>query len=139
MTGTYALIENGIVINTIVWDGEPPMDFGEGIESVRYEPENTFVTIGYHYANGVFSPAPLTEEEEEAALSQKRLNNIQQKTNLLNEGTQRIVVWQTKLLIGRKLTAAETAALNAWLDYLDAVDAINADTVDDIKWPEKPE
>lgn len=49
-----------------------------------------------------------------------------------------IAVWQTKLMMGRKLTAAETTALNAWLDYSDALEAIDLSTAPDINWPMPP-
>lgn len=56
----------------------------------------------------------------------------------LNTATTRITVWQTKLLMGRKLTATETTQLNAWMDYIDAVTAVDTSTAPDIVWPEQP-
>ncbi|MFA9341797.1 tail fiber assembly protein [Escherichia coli] len=49
-----------------------------------------------------------------------------------------MVVWQTKLLMGRKLTTDETASLNAWMDYIDAVTEIDSSSATDICWPEMP-
>lgn len=60
------------------------------------------------------------------------------KQQLINDATQRIVVWQTKLLMGRKLTESEMAALNQWMDYIDALDAVDTSTAPDIEWPESP-
>lgn len=62
----------------------------------------------------------------------------QKKEALLTTATTKIVVWQTKLLMGRKLTSAESAQLNNWMDYIDAVTAVDISTVPDIIWPEPP-
>ncbi|HAW6069133.1 TPA: tail fiber assembly protein, partial [Escherichia coli] len=53
--------------------------------------------------------------------------------------TTKIVVWQTKLLMGRKLTDEESTQLNAWMDYIDAVTATDTSTAPDVIWPELPE
>lgn len=60
------------------------------------------------------------------------------KQFLLEESRQKITVWQTKLLMGRKLTDDESASLNAWIDYIDAVTAIDTSTAPDISWPTHP-
>lgn len=49
-----------------------------------------------------------------------------------------IAVWQSKLLMGRKLTAAESEAMNKWLDYSDALEAVDTSTAPDITWPAAP-
>lgn len=51
---TYAVIESGIVVNTILWDGlsdwtPPPESIAVDISG------NPGVSIGYTYAGGVFS------------------------------------------------------------------------------------
>ncbi|WP_244587057.1 tail fiber assembly protein [Escherichia coli] len=60
------------------------------------------------------------------------------KQFLLDEATQRITIWQTKLLMGRKLTDDESASLNAWMDYIDEVAKTKAVTAPDIVWPTPP-
>lgn len=75
---------------------------------------------------------PPTKSELIAAAAAK-------KAALLATIAPAIAVWQTKLLMGRKLTAAETVSLNAWLDYSDALEAIDTDTAPDIEWPVKPQ
>lgn len=42
----YALILNGEVINTIVWDGEAPIEFPEGVVAVNV-PSGVMCGIGY--------------------------------------------------------------------------------------------
>ncbi|MBS6741257.1 MAG: tail fiber assembly protein [Enterobacteriaceae bacterium] len=56
---------------------------------------------------------------------------------LLSEIAPTISVWQTKILVGMKLSDSETAALHAWLGYSDALNALDI-TAPDIQWPEKP-
>lgn len=61
------------------------------------------------------------------------------RDELLDEASLKIAIWQTKLLMGRKLTTDETASLNAWMDYIDAVTAVDTSSAPDIIWPEIPE
>ncbi|MBS6739288.1 MAG: tail fiber assembly protein [Enterobacteriaceae bacterium] len=61
-----------------------------------------------------------------------------QRRLLLSEIAPTISVWQTKILVGMKLSDSETAALHAWLGYSDALNALDI-TVPDIQWPEKPD
>ena len=75
---------------------------------------------------------PLSSEQEKALADQ-------QKVLLLNAATAKIVIWQTKLLMGRKLTDNETVQLNNWIDYIDSVTAIDTATAPDISWPALPE
>ncbi|MTD26243.1 tail fiber assembly protein [Erwinia sorbitola] len=69
------------------------------------------------------------------------LEVLSKQASLIDEATKRIAVWQTKLLMGRKLSDDDSAALNAWMDYIDAVEAIDVSTVDadmHIAWPAEP-
>ena len=61
-----------------------------------------------------------------------------QRRLLLSEIAPTISVWQTKILVGMKLSDSETAALHAWLSYSDALNALDI-TMPDIQWPEKPD
>ncbi len=45
--------------------------------------------------------------------------------------------WPAKLALGR-LSDADKAKYNLWLDYIDALDAIDSSTAPDIDWPPKP-
>lgn len=46
--------------------------------------------------------------------------------------------WPSKLALGR-LSDADKAEYNLWLDYMDALDAIDTSTAPDIQWPAKPQ
>nr|WP_225614395.1 tail fiber assembly protein [Pantoea sp. PNT02] len=60
------------------------------------------------------------------------------KKTLLDEATQAITVWQTKLLMGRKLTETEVSSLNAWMDYIDVLNDTDLSDAPDVHWPSKP-
>lgn len=61
-----------------------------------------------------------------------------QRQQLLAVAQQRITVWQTKLLMGRKLTENESSQLNIWMDYIDALEAVDVSTAPSIEWPAIP-
>jgi hypothetical protein len=141
MSNTYALIKDGIVINTIMWDGpdSSPVDFPEDVtyEEIPDKAGNT-PSLGWKFKKGTFSAPPLTSAELEVIEQQKIANNIATKESLLATATQQIVPLQTKLLLGRKLTASETETLNALLDYVDDLESINSNTTNVIAWPDYP-
>lgn len=61
-----------------------------------------------------------------------------QRQQLLVVAQQRITVWQTKLLMGRKLTENESNQLKIWMDYIDALEAVDVSTAPSIEWPAIP-
>jgi len=81
-------------------------------------------------ALSIVNPSPTNEELVEAAE-----NN---KTSLISYATQSIVVWQTKLLLGRKLTEGEVVELDKWLDYIEELESVNTSSTPDINWPIMP-
>lgn len=62
-----------------------------------------------------------------------------QRQSLIDAAMASIGLIQLKLQAGRNLTQAETARLNAALDYIDAVTATDTSTAPDVIWPELPE
>ncbi|WP_287497172.1 hypothetical protein [Pandoraea sp. CB10b_02] len=53
MTSKYAVIENGVVVNVALWDGEAECPILDG--AVPLEPDST-VCPGYRYLDGAFFP-----------------------------------------------------------------------------------
>lgn len=53
----YAIVENGIVVNTIVWDGQSEWTPPPG-STVVLIPDGAYVGIGSTYSNGQFGPPP---------------------------------------------------------------------------------
>lgn len=136
-----AIINKGVVTNTIVWDreAEPDYDYGKdsGTEAIDLNDDSS-VGIGWLYANGEFSAPPLSEAQQQSKDEEAKNENIFKKQSLMDAATQKIVVWQTKLLMGRKLSDSDSASLEAWMDYIDALDAIDAETSSSVQWPASP-
>lgn len=68
MDSIYAVIANGVVVNTIVWDGITPLGDDEQPFAVRidFDASNGLVPgIGWRYDNGEFSPPPVPEKTPE--------------------------------------------------------------------------
>ena len=59
MSKKYAVIENGIVNNIIIWDGES--EYACSFEKVELNEETKYAKIGDAYVNGVFIPEELNE------------------------------------------------------------------------------
>ena len=97
----------------------------------------TKVTTGANKEIKKKTPPPPEPEKTHAELV---IEADAEKQSRLDYAASKIVVWQTKLLMGRKLTTDETASLNAWVDYIDAVTVIDTETAPDaISWPPLPE
>ncbi|EJT8722737.1 tail fiber assembly protein [Escherichia coli] len=62
-----------------------------------------------------------------------------QRQSLIDTAMASISLIQLKLQAGRNLTQAETARLNAVLDYLDALEMVDTSSAPDIEWPTPPE
>lgn len=127
----YALIKNGVVENIVVWDGNG--DLFSDYQVVELS-DDTMAAPGWSYDGKSFIAPPEPEKSHEELVTEADA----EKQSLLDYASSRIVVWQTKLLMGRKLTVDETASLNSWMDYIDAVTAIDTETAPDINWPEPP-
>lgn len=127
----YALVEDGVVKNLVSWDGEGDLFDGYTVVELTQDVE---VSIGWTYADSTFTapPAPVLSQEEQVTAAEN------EKSSRLEAAKSAIVIWQTKLLMGRKLTDTETTQLNAWMDYIDAVTDIDTSTAPDITWPEQP-
>jgi len=54
---TYAIVQNGTVINTIEWDGLSAWQPPSGTSVVQI-PDGAYVGIGSTYSNGVFGEPP---------------------------------------------------------------------------------
>lgn len=127
----YALVKDGFVANTVIWDGEGEM-FAD-YQTIIFT-DGIIAGPGWTYDGKNFHP-PKEPEKSHGKLVE---DAEQQKESFMNEATSEIVVWQTKLLVGRTLTDLEKARLNAWLDYIDELNAVDPTQVPDINWPIPP-
>ena len=135
MNASYAVIENGMVVNVIVWDGEDEFTVPDNLQLINISDISEQPGIGWAYSDGVFT-APLPPERSHDELV---ADAEQKKQSLIDAAMVNISVIQLKLQAGRKLTQAETTRLNAVLDYIYAVTATDTSTAPDVIWPELPE
>ncbi|EPD7282618.1 tail fiber assembly protein [Escherichia coli] len=127
----YAVIENGVVTNIAVWDGESAWQPTNALVI----PVSDNVRIGWFYDKGKFSPPTQPPKTHDELLREAEA----QRQSLIDAAMASISLIQLKLQAGRKLTQAETTRLNAVLDYIDAVTATDTSTAPDVIWPELPE
>ncbi len=136
----YALIKNGLVINTIVWEGPDvsPMDFGEGVTYAQMpDASGNNPSAGWTFKDGVFAPPPPTEEEITAQKNARVKVNVAQKDSLMTEATKQVSVLQDAVDLDMA-TENEKAALPLWKKYRVLLNRIDANTPDEIAWPAKP-
>lgn len=143
----WALVENNIVTNIVVWDGKG--DLFSGVTTVQNDNAN----IGDIFLNETLYSKPLdgydydfdfenkkwviTPESAEKKEKDDAFIISQRKTQLLGDAKNTISIWQTKLLLGI-IKDDEKQKLVEWLKYIDAITAIDTTTAPDIDWPEKP-
>lgn len=71
---TYAIVENGVVNNVVIWDGQSDWAPPAQSEAIAV-PAGESVSIGWGYSNGTFSaravtaPSPTPAEQAEVALA----------------------------------------------------------------------
>ncbi len=135
MNASYAVIENGMVVNVIVWDGEDEFTVPDNLQLINISDISEQPGIGWAYSDGVFTAPPTPERSHDELVADAE----QKKQSLIDAAMVNISVIQLKLQAGRKLTQAETTRLNAVLDYIDAVTATDTSTAPDVIWPELPE
>lgn len=132
---SYAVIENGMVVNVIAWNGEAEFTVPDNQQLINISDISEHPGIGWAYSDGGFTAPPTPERSHDELVADAE----QKKQSLINAAMVNISVIQLKLQAGRKLTQAETTRLNAVLDYIDAVTATDTSTAPDVIWPELPE
>ena len=131
MIKRYALVKDSVVENLVSWNGEGEL-FSEFV-TVELN-DDSVASVGWSYDGKEFMPLPEPEKTHEELIAEADA----EKQSRLDYASSKIVIWQTKLLIGRKLTSDETASLNAWMDFIDAVSTVDIEAAPDIIWPEIP-
>ena len=137
--GTYALVKDGLVINTIIWDGpkEAPLNFEDSIVAIEVT-GNEVASIGYSYSEGKFIAPPLTEDEKSQIKDAAQQSNLSTKDYLMKESSQRILVLQDAVDL-EMATDEEATALPHWKKYRVLLSRVDANTSDTITWPSKPD
>lgn len=132
MSMRYAVIENAIVVNIIFWDGETEFAVSDNQQLVNIS--DVDAGIGWSYSAGIFTAPPPPEKSHDELVAEAE----HRKQTLIDAAMASISLIQLKLQAGRNLTQAETARLNAVLDYIDAVEAADTSNAPDIEWPVSP-
>lgn len=134
---TWALVRDGVVENTFLWDGEGEYQHDAGTIVVEYD-ESNIAGPGYLYDGANFSRPPLTEQQQEDLTQAKIQSNVAMKQMLMDDASQRIGVLQDAVDL-EMATDEEAAALPLWKKYRVLLSRIDANTADEIEWPAKPE
>ncbi|HCN7622239.1 TPA: phage tail protein, partial [Escherichia coli] len=58
MNASYAVIENGMVVNVIVWDGEAEFTVPDNQQLINISDISEQPGIGWVYSDGVFTAPP---------------------------------------------------------------------------------
>lgn len=138
-SNVWALVDSasGTVINTIIWDGEESINFGEGITPINLAAGQA-VSIGYTYKDGKFSSPPLTDEQKEQNANNALQNNLSTKKSFMDEATLKISILQDAVDL-EMATDDEKAQLTAWKKYRVLLNRVDANTSTQITWPDKPQ
>ncbi|HBK9583535.1 TPA: tail fiber assembly protein [Escherichia coli] len=135
MNTSYAVIENGMVVNVIVWDGEAEFTVPDNQQLINISDISEQPGIGWVYSDEGFTAPPTPERSHDELVADAE----QKKQSLIDTAMASISLIQLKLQAGRNLTQAETTRLNAVLDYINAVTATDTSTAPDVNWPAFPE
>lgn len=131
----YALIENGVVTNVIVWDGDAEnWSAPEGVTTHLIN-EGEIICIGYTYDGTAFTAPP-----ELAPTPFTGAQVLADRDNRLGVATLRIAPLQDAVDIG-EATDAELASLKLWKQYRVALNRIEQQTTfpTAVVWPVSPE
>lgn len=126
----YAIVnkENGVVENTILWDGLPEWLPPDGCEAIKTDG----VAIGWIYSSGKFSPPP---EIPPSAAEIIQLNKIQ-KNNLMANAASAMKPLEFAKELGES-TAEEDKQLVTWKKYILSVSRIDPEVLQP-EWPQWP-
>ncbi|MEM8447422.1 tail fiber assembly protein [Morganella morganii] len=134
MNTLYAVIENGIVVNVIIWDGESEIAVPDERQLINISDIDDNPGIGWSYSDGEFTSPPPPELSHAELVEQAEVK----KQYLIAEVHTETEMRRVKLAL-KRIKPDEEARLIAWLDYLDELEAVEVSTAPDIIWPEKPE
>ncbi|EKJ4550570.1 tail fiber assembly protein [Escherichia coli] len=132
---TWALVKDGIVINTFLWDGEGDYQHEEKTEVIEYD-DNNIAGPGYIYDGKSFSRPPLTDEEQ-AIIDKQNIESVSaMKQRLIDEATLNISILQDAIDM-EMATDDEKASLSSWKKYRVLLNRVDA-SGKNISWPSMP-
>ncbi|NJV96091.1 tail fiber assembly protein [Escherichia coli] len=136
MDMTFAVIENNVVVNMIVWDGVS--DYRVGGDQTLIQVPGSGVGgpapgIGWHFGNGVFTPPPQPVKTHDELVSDAE----QERQSRLAHANAVTADWRTDLLLGT-VSDEDKAKLVVWMRYIKDVKALDTSNPTDISWPLLP-
>ncbi|EHU9797130.1 tail fiber assembly protein [Escherichia coli] len=132
---SWAIIKDGVVINTFLWDGEGVYQHEEGTTLVEYDDSN-IAGAGYLYDGKSFSRPPLTDEEQ-AIIDKQNIESVSaMKQRLIDEATLNISILQDAIDM-EMATDDEKASLSSWKKYRVLLNRVDA-SGKNISWPSMP-
>lgn len=126
----YAVVDNGVVVNTVLWDGKNKWKPEAGVAVLAPE----VINIGWLYDGETFTAPPEPPKTKEELLAEAE----RKRRLLLAEADQITSDWKTELALGI-LEDDDKETLTKWMKYIRAVKAVDVSTAPDIKWPGQPE
>jgi len=132
---SWAIIKDGVVINTFLWDGEGVYQHEEGTTLVEYDDSN-IAGPGYLYDGKSFSRPPLTDEEQ-AIIDKQNIESVSaMKQRLIDEAMLNISILQDAIDM-EMATDDEKASLSSWKKYRVLLNRVDA-SGKNISWPSMP-
>ncbi|HCO1584781.1 TPA: tail fiber assembly protein [Escherichia coli] len=126
----YAVIENGVVTNIAVWDGESAWQPTNALVI----PVSDNVRIGWFYDKGKLS-SPTQPPKKHDELLREAENERQ---CLLDSANGLIMNWQSDLLLGI-ISENNKNNLLLWKEYVNNLMSVDLSLIPEITWPERPE
>ncbi|KYP88950.1 hypothetical protein WB60_09440 [bacteria symbiont BFo2 of Frankliniella occidentalis] len=132
----FSINSQGFYPDTLLANFEDKASIPSDLKEISDEDYNNFFNPPNGYYSVFDDKGPRVEKlPEPDYVSQAN----SEKKEIINSISSKISVYQTKLLIGRKLTDEENSDLNGWLDYSDKVNAVDTSTAPNITWPTSPD
>ncbi|EKD0235972.1 tail fiber assembly protein [Escherichia coli] len=129
MNDIYAVVDNNVVINVIIWDGISEWK----PEAGNLVPLNGDAGIGWSYSDGVFTAPPPPERSHNALVAEAEL----QKSALLTVANNAIAPLQDAVDL-EMVTDDEQALLLAWKKYRVLLNRVDTSAAPEIEWPTQP-
>jgi hypothetical protein len=131
----YALIENGLVVNVVVWDGDTSSwSVPDGQAAVLLK-DGDSAYIGLGYADGVFEKPPVSLPPTPSP-ADILASNTATRDLLLSQATAAVAPLQDAVDLDMA-TDSDTAALKAWKTYRVLVNRVDL-TQSTADWPVAP-
>ncbi|EHO2029267.1 tail fiber assembly protein [Escherichia coli] len=129
MNNVYAVVDNNVVINVIIWDGISEWK----PETGNLVPLKGEAGIGWTYSDGVFTAPPPPERSHNELVAEAEL----QKSALLTVANNAIAPLQDAVDL-EMVTDDEQALLLAWKKYRVLLNRVDTSAAPEIEWPTQP-